>query len=130
LLFPAVLFCLQKLLCCKATFLIGFAAQVFFLRFALPFSVDIQRAHRQHNVCMGVMPIRVVDGEVGAHTLVYTFRLDEAAQKQQPIIPPKFNGQGNDQLASKAAVLGFLGRLHRCPQGLSVFPRCRGLGRQ
>lgn len=82
------------------------------------------------NVCMGVMPIRVVDGEVGAHTLVYTFRLDEAAQKQQPIIPPKFNGQGNDQLASKAAVLGFLGRLHRCPQGLSVFPRCRGLGRQ
>ncbi len=42
------------------------------------------------------MPIRVMDGKISTHTLVHTFRLDESMQKRQPIIPPKFNGQGND----------------------------------
>ena len=79
---------------------------------------------------MRVMPIRVMDGKVCAHTLVHTFRLDKTAQKQQPIIPPQFYRQGNNQLAGKAAVLGFLGGFHRRPQGLAVFPCCRGLGRQ
>ena len=31
---------------------------------------------------------------------------------------------------SVAVVLGFLGGFHRRPQGLAVFPCCRGLGRQ
>lgn len=43
-------FACKKLLCYKAAFLIGFAAQVFFLRFALLFAVGIQRAHGQHNM--------------------------------------------------------------------------------
>ena len=92
--------------------------------------MGIQWTHRHHNVRMRVTPIRVMGGKVCAHTLVHTFHLDEAAQKQQPIIPLQFYRQGNNQLAGKAAVLGFLGSFYRRPQGLAVFPRCRGLGRQ
>ena len=44
-------------------------AEIFLLGLVLPASLLIQRAHRQQNVGMRIVTVRVVDGSVGAHSV-------------------------------------------------------------
>ena len=53
----------------EAFFLAVSDAEIFLFSFVLPLTPFIQRAHRQQNVGMRIVAVRVVDGSVGAHSV-------------------------------------------------------------
>lgn len=85
---PSVSLCSLKLGSGKAPFLTVTAAEIFLLRFVLPFAAFIKRAHRQENVGMWIMTrwIRIVDCQIGAHPVCDKLVLYEVRQQRLPLL--------------------------------------------
>ena len=116
----------------KAPFLAVFDAEIFFLSLVLPFSLFIQRAHRQQDMGMGIVSGRiwVMDGGIGAHSVCHKLLLDEILQKLDLFLPAQFYGQRRHKFTGEAAVLCDFGFLHGVPQGFPILPLCGGGGWQ
>ena len=105
---PAVdLYCLE-LGSGEPSFLSMPDTEIFFLCLILPLTLFIQWAHRQHDMCMGIVPICVMDRHIGTHTFCHKISLDIFCQQCCPLIFPKFDGQRHHELSCQSAVLGFL----------------------
>ena len=81
LLLPALGLCGLELGGGKAPFFAVFDAEIFFLGLVLPFSVFIQRTHRQQNVGVGIVAVSVVDRNVGAHPFIHELLSYKILQK-------------------------------------------------
>ena len=129
---PAIALCLFELSGGKAPFLAVFDTEIFFLGLVLPFSLFIQRAHRQQDMSMGVVSgrIRVMDGSIGAHSVCHKLLLDEILQELNLFLPAQLYGQCRHKFTGKATVLCGFGFLHSVPQGFSILPLCGGGGWQ
>lgn len=79
---------------------------------------------------MGVAGSLIVDGEVGAHPLVYKVVLHIGPDKGKLLFAGQFTGQGCFNLTGKLAVPCFLDLLHAVPEGGAVCKLWRGVGRQ
>ena len=79
---------------------------------------------------MGVAGSLIVDGEVGAHSLVHKVVLHIGPDKGKLLFTGQFTGQSCFNLAGKLAVPGFLDLLHAVPEGGAVCKLWRGVGRQ
>ena len=62
-------------------------AEIFLLGLVLPASLLIQRAHRQQNVGMRIVTVRVVDGSVGAHSIGYKLLPDKISKQLDLLFP-------------------------------------------
>ena len=84
---PSVRLRCLKLSGSKAPFLAVFDTEIFFLGLVLPFSLFIQRAHRQENVGVGIVTVGVVDGSVGAHSIGHKLLPDKVLQQLDLLFP-------------------------------------------
>ena len=91
LLLPALHLRRLELRCCKAPLLAILDAQIFLLCFMLPFAILGQRPHGQHDVSMGIVTIRIVNRNVGAHPIRYKASLNEVRQQCDPLLTSQFN---------------------------------------
>ena len=116
----------------KAPFLAVFDTEIFFLGLVLPFSLFIQRAHRQQDMGMGIVSgrIRVMDSSIGAHSVCYKLLLDEILQELDLFLPAQFYRQRRHKFTGEAAVLCGFGFLYSVPQVFSILPLCGGGGWQ
>ena len=107
---------------------LSFDAEVFFLGLVLPFSLFIQRAHRQQDMGMGIVSgrMRVMDGSIGAHSVCHKLLLDEILQELDLFLSAQFYGQRRHKFTGEAAVLCGFGFLHGVPQGFPILPLCGG----
>ena len=69
LLLPAIILRCPELSGSKTPFFAVFHAEIFLLCLVLPLASFIQRAHRQQNVSVGIVTIRVVNGSIGTHSV-------------------------------------------------------------
>ena len=108
----------------KAPFLAIFDTEIFFLGLVLPFSLFIQRAHRQQDVGMGIVSGRiwVMDGSISAHSVCHKLLLDEILQKLDLFFPAQFYGQRRHKFTGQAAVLCFFVFLHSIPENAPILP--------
>ena len=79
---------------------------------------------------MGVACSFVVDGEVGAHPLVYKVVLHISPDKSKLLFSCQFAGQGCLHLTGKLAISGFLDLLHAVPERGTVCKFLWGVGGQ
>lgn len=114
----------------KTSFLAVSHAEVFLLGFVLPLALLIQRAHRQQNVGMGIVAVRVVDGSIGAHSIGHKLLPDKVLQQLDLLFPTQLYGQRHDELTGKPAVFCCLYFLHGVPELFSVLPFLWGIFRQ
>ena len=112
---PAVGLCCLKLCGGEAPFFAIPDAEIFFLCLVLPLALFIQRAHRQHDMGMGIMTVGVMDCHIGTHTFCHKTSLDIFCQQFRPLIFLKFNGERHHKLSCQSAVLGFLICFYRIP---------------
>ena len=130
LLLPTVGLCSLELGCGKAPFLILPDTEIFFLCLVLPLTMLVQRAHRQHDMGMGIVTVCVMDRHIGTHTLCHKTALDIFCQQRRPLFFSKFDGQCHYELSCQSAVLGFLVGFHGIPQHGTVRPFLRRIFRQ
>ena len=114
----------------KTAFFAVFHAEIFLLGLVLPLALFVQRAHRQENVGMGIVAVGVVDGSIGTHPVRNKLLPDKVLQQLDLLLPTQLNGQGNDKLTGKPAVLGCLDFFHGVPELFPVLPFLRGILRQ
>ena len=124
LLLPSVCLCRLELGCGKAPFLAVSDAEIFFLGLVLPVAPFIKRTHSQHNVGVWIMTgrVRIVNGNISAHSLGNKTVLNEIGQKFLPLCRCQFNRKSRNKLTGKAAVLGLFVFLHGVPKNTPVFP--------
>ena len=125
LLLPALTLCCFELRRCKAPFFAVLDAQIFLLRFMLPFAISGQRPHGQHDMSVGIVAVRIVDTDIGAHSLHHKIGMDKISQQGNPLVPVQFNGERHNELTCKATVLCFLRFFHSVPEDFPVCPFCR-----
>ena len=130
LFFPSVLFGGKKFRGGKALFDTVPDTQIFFFGFCLPLPVFFQRADRKQNMRVGIVPVGVVDTDVGAHTVGYELRLHVVFDQPDVLLQRQLDGKSNDDLASKAADLCFLRFFHGVPQYRTVLPCGRRVSRE
>ena len=99
----------------KAALLAALDAEIFLFRLVLPGAVFVERPHRQHDVGMGIVTVRIVDRHVGAHALVHKLLVDKLRQQIDPVQLTQLNGQSHDKLTGQPAVFCFFCFLHRVP---------------
>ena len=85
LLLPAVSLCRLELGCGEAPFLTIPDAEIFFLSFVLPLALFVQRAHRQHDMGVGIMTVRIVNRHIGTHTVRYELPPYKFCQQLLPL---------------------------------------------
>ncbi len=68
---------------------------------------------------MGIVTVGVVDGSIGAHSIGHKLLPDKVLQQFDLLLTVQLDGQGNDKLTGKPAVLGCLDFLHGVPE---LFP--------
>ena len=112
---PAVRLCRFELGSGKAPFFAVPDAEIFLLCLVLPFAVFIQRAHRQQDVSMGIVPVRIMNRTVGTHSVRNELLPDKLRDKGLPFLFPKLYGQSNDKFTGKAAVLRLFCFFHGIP---------------
>ena len=115
LLFPAFQLCIPELGGGKPSLLAVLHAQVFLLGFVLPCAILIQRTHRQKDVRVRIVSVCIVDSYVCTHTVCNKLLRDVCTRERNLFIGFQLNGQRNDDLPRKPAVLRLLGRLNSVP---------------
>ena len=91
--------------------------------------VIIHWSDRQQNMRVGIVTVGIVNGDVGAHSVINKIFLNIIRQQFYPLRFVKLNRQGNDQFACESAVLRFLGSFNRVPQNAPAFPFRRRVSR-
>ena len=101
----------------KALFFAVSDTEIFFLGLVLPVSFFVQRANRDHDMGMGIVPRRIwiMDSNIGAHPISNKIVLDKIRQKFLPLCRCQLNGESRNNLTGKAAVLRLFIFLHRIP---------------
>ena len=79
---------------------------------------------------MGIVTIGVVDSSIGAHSIGHKLLPDKVLQQFDLLLTVQLDGQGNDKLTGKPAVLGCLDFFHGVPELFPVLPFLRGIFRQ
>ena len=92
----------------------------------LPSAVLVQGSHRQHDMRMGIVAVRVMDRHVRAHPLVDKLLADKLRQQIDPFQLAQFNGQSHNELTGQSAVLCFLRFFHSVPELRTILPFRRG----
>ena len=87
LLFPSIGLCLFKLGGSEALFLAVLDTEIFFLGLVLPFSLFIQRAHRQQDVSVGIVTGRVwiMNRHIRTHPIRYKGIRNKIGQQSFPL---------------------------------------------
>ena len=115
LLFPAFQLCILELGGGKTSLLAVLHAQVFLLGFVLPCAILIQRTHRQKDMRVRIVSVCIVDSYVCTHTVCSKLLRDVRTRERNLFIMFQLNGQRNNDLPRKPAVLRLLGRLNSVP---------------
>ena len=74
---------------------------------------------------VGIVAVRIVDTDIGAHPLCHKIGLNKICQQDNPLVPVQFDGERHHELTGKAAVLCFLGILHGVPKNFPICPFSR-----
>ena len=130
LLLPSLVLCRLKLGGSKTAFFAVSHAEIFLLGLVLPLTLFIQRAHRQQNMGMRIVTVRVVDGSIGTHPVRNKLLPDKFLQQLDLLLTAQFYWKRNHELPRQPAVLRSLHFLHGVPELFSVFPFLRGILRQ
>lgn len=115
LLFPVFQLCIPELGGGKTSLFAVLHAQVFLLGFVLPCAILIQRTHRQKDVRVRIVPVCIVDSCVCTHTVCSKLLRDVRTRECNLFIVFQLNGQRNNDLPRKPAVLRLLDRLNSVP---------------
>ena len=113
---------MKELRSCESSLLSVTDAQVFLLRFVLPFAVCIQRTNRQQNMGMRIVIVCRMDSCICAHAVCNKLLPNKISQQVNLLFSIQLNRQSNHKFSRQTAVLAFLCFFNGIPENAAVVP--------